>query len=280
MFSNYHTHTRFCDGADSPEELVLEAIRLGCPEIGFSGHSHFNEDVCSMSEAGTLAYCEEIRRLQKKYEGSIRIRLGIEQDIFSEIDRSCFEYVIGAVHYVETNGVRYAVDESRESFLQTVREVYGGDCYAFAEDYYALVGSLRERTHCDVIAHFDLITKYNEGCCLFDTEHPRYRRAADAAMERLCLSDPHRDDERTALQPLPSGQGTAAAAGSSVPCLLEINTGAMARGYRTEPYPEPRLTEKWLSMGGELILSSDCHDRRKLLCGFEEAAHWPHREIL
>ena len=29
MFSNYHTHSLFCDGADSPEELVQEAIRLG-----------------------------------------------------------------------------------------------------------------------------------------------------------------------------------------------------------------------------------------------------------
>ena len=44
MESNYHTHSTFCDGADSPEELVIEAIRLGCPEIGFSGHSYLKED--------------------------------------------------------------------------------------------------------------------------------------------------------------------------------------------------------------------------------------------
>ena len=50
MFSNYHTHTTYCDGANTPEELVLEAIRLGCPELGFSGHSHLAEDSCSMSE--------------------------------------------------------------------------------------------------------------------------------------------------------------------------------------------------------------------------------------
>ena len=31
--SNYHTHTRYCDGRDRPEELVREAIRLGCPEL-------------------------------------------------------------------------------------------------------------------------------------------------------------------------------------------------------------------------------------------------------
>ena len=58
-YSNYHTHTTYCDGADSPEELVLEAIRLGCPEIGFSGHSYLEEDTGSMSPEGTVDYCRE-----------------------------------------------------------------------------------------------------------------------------------------------------------------------------------------------------------------------------
>ena len=61
--NNYHTHTTFCDGKDSPESLVQEAIRLGCAEIGFSGHSHLAEDEGSMTEEGTEAYCAEIRRL-------------------------------------------------------------------------------------------------------------------------------------------------------------------------------------------------------------------------
>ena len=87
MFSNYHTHTTYCDGADTPEELVLEAIRLGCPELGFSGHSHLTEDTGSMSEAETLAYCREVNRLKEKYRDRITLRLGIEQDmIVSHVD--------------------------------------------------------------------------------------------------------------------------------------------------------------------------------------------------
>ena len=117
MESNYHTHTTFCDGADSPEELVAEAIRLGCPEIGFSGHSYLEEDSGCMSKQGTQEYCREIRRLREKYRDQITIRLGIEQDIFSEVDRQDFDFIIGAVHYIEKNGKKYAVDESREGFL-------------------------------------------------------------------------------------------------------------------------------------------------------------------
>ncbi len=251
-YSNYHTHTTFCDGADSPEELILEAIRLGCPEIGFSGHSHLAEDTGSMTEQGTLDYCREIRRLQKRFNDRIVVRLGIEQDYFSEIDRTLFDYVIGAVHYVEKDGLKYAVDESRDSFLLTVDEVYGGDFYAFAEDYYELVGNLCDQTGCDIIAHFDLITKYNEGNALFDLNHPRYSAAADRALERLMQKD----------------------------VLLEVNSGAMARGYRSQPYPQKRILDQWLAAGKELILSSDCHDRRYLLYGFEEMKQIPHRETL
>ena len=39
IFANYHTHTTFCDGRDTPEQLVQEALRLGCPARGFFGHS-------------------------------------------------------------------------------------------------------------------------------------------------------------------------------------------------------------------------------------------------
>lgn len=252
MFSNYHTHTCFCDGSDSPEELVLEAIRLGCPEIGFSGHSFLPGQNWCMTETGTLEYCDEIHRLQTKYKDNIKVRLGIEQDIRSEIDRSRFEYIIGAVHYVPKNGRFYSVDESRESFIRAVNEAWAGDYYAFAEDYYTQVADMWDITRCAVVAHFDLLTKYNEGQCLFRTDHPRYMAAADQALDRLIQS----------------------------PCLMEINTGAIARGYRTEAYPEKRIVECWLSAGKELLLSADCHQKSMLLCCFEKYQHLPHREVL
>ena len=252
MESNYHTHTTFCDGADNPEELVAEAIRLGCPEIGFSGHSYLEEDSGCMSKQGTQEYCREIRRLREKYRDQITIRLGIEQDVFSEVDRQEFDFIIGAVHYVEKNGKKYAVDESREGFLFLLEEIYSGDAYALAEDYYALVSQVYQRTHCDIIAHFDLITKYNEDGCYFETSHPRYRSAAEGALEALLSS----------------------------PCLLEVNTGAMARGYRSEPYPEKRLRDRWLASGKELIFSSDCHEKQNLLFGFDRLKGLKHRDRL
>ena len=112
--SNYHTHTCFCDGKNTPEEMVLEAIRLGCPELGFSGHSYTAFDPePSMSPEETQAYISAVRQLQKKYAAQIKIRLGIEQDYYSETSTQGYDYVIGSVHFLKKDGMYLPVDHSK-----------------------------------------------------------------------------------------------------------------------------------------------------------------------
>ena len=40
VISNFHTHTVYSDGKDTPEDIILEALRLGCSAIGFSDDSY------------------------------------------------------------------------------------------------------------------------------------------------------------------------------------------------------------------------------------------------
>ena len=70
IFANYHTHTTFCDGRDTPERLVQEAIRLGCPALGFSGHSYAFYDAACMPKENIRPYQAEIRRLQSAYSSA------------------------------------------------------------------------------------------------------------------------------------------------------------------------------------------------------------------
>ncbi len=240
---NDHTHTCYCDGKNTPEELIQEALRRGCPELGFSGHSYtpFDESYC-MSQQGTKAYQEEVRALQKKYRGSIRIFLGVEQDYYSNQLTDAYSYVIGSVHYVKKEDHYLPVDERREMQIAAVNRWYGGDFYAFAEDYYRTVADLYRRTRCNVIGHFDLMTKFNEDNALFDTQHPRYRAEVHKALDVLLQE----------------------------PVVFELNTGAMARSYRTIPYPDEEIIRRIRRSGKELLLSSDCHDASQLLFGFEQ----------
>lgn len=53
--------------------------------------------------------------------------------------------------------------------------------------------------------------------------------------------------------------------------IFEINTGAMSRGYRSEPYPHAILLQYIHDHGGKACITSDCHARQNLDCGFDIA---------
>ena len=46
--ANLHTHTTWCDGKNTAEEMVRSAIESGFDVLGFSGHSYtsFDESYC------------------------------------------------------------------------------------------------------------------------------------------------------------------------------------------------------------------------------------------
>ena len=183
MIQNLHTHATFCDGKNSPEELVHEAIRMDMDALGFSSHAPLaGQEDWTMSPEDVPRYRAEILRLRKQYVGRLEIFLGLEQDYYSPPPGEGWDYLIGSVHCVEKGGRLLSVDSLPEDFVRSARQYYGGDFYAFAQDYYRLVGDVAEKTGCQIVGHFDLIAKFNEGDRLFDTSHPRY---ANAALEAL-----------------------------------------------------------------------------------------------
>lgn len=245
MIQNLHTHTTFCDGRNTPEEMVLAALSLGMDSLGFSGHAPcpVPGDDAGMKAEAVPSYRAEILRLREAYAGRLDILLGIEQDYFLFENQEPWDYVIGSVHYVPKDGACLAVDYSEEDFIRNVEEHYHGDYYAFAEDYYRLVGEIPEKTGCQIVGHFDLVTKFNEGDRLFDTGHPRYVSAALEALDRLARRD----------------------------VICEINTGAMSRGYRTVPYPSPALLRAMRERGLPICVTGDSHSADALLHAFPQA---------
>lgn len=241
--ADWHTHTTWCDGADTPAAMARAALERGMEGLGFSGHSYtaFDESYC-MSKEGTLAYRREIAALKEEYAGRLRILCGIEQDAASGESTASYDYVIGSVHYVKPGTDYLPVDESAAAQHRAVETAYGGDWYAFAEDYFETLGGVVRRTGADIIGHFDLIAKFNERERLFDERHPRYRAAWKRAADRLLA------EKR----------------------VFELNTGAVSRGYRSVPYPAPEILAYLLAHGARLILSSDSHRAGTLCYGFEE----------
>ena len=94
---NLHTHSTFCDGENTPEELVIEAIVRGFDSIGFSTHSYVPCSGIGSLEA-LECYKQEILRLKNAYRDQIKIFLGLEYDIYSDHGPEGCEYTIASVH--------------------------------------------------------------------------------------------------------------------------------------------------------------------------------------
>lgn len=238
-----HMHTAYCDGKDTPEDMVLSAVDKGLDTVGISSHSYtfFDESYC-MQKEDIPRYIAELRYLRAKYFDRIHVLCGVEQDYYSDYPTDEFDYIIGSVHYIKVGDEYIPVDESVEILRAAVQKHFGGDVYALCELYFDTVADVAEKTRCDIIGHFDLISKFIEREPLFDTEHPRYVKAWKAAVDRLVTYD--------------------------VP--FEINTGAISRGYRTQPYPDEEMIAYIKAKGGRLILSSDAHSKENIAYKFEE----------
>lgn len=244
---NYHTHSTYCDGKNSPEEIVLAACSQGIKVLGFSGHSPLPNENWTMTEEGLEKYREEILFLKEKYKDKLEILLGLEQDILSKPPKGEYDFIIGAVHGIETpDGILY-MDSTADILKAGIKKHFENDPMIVAERYFELVRELCEKTKADIIAHLDLLTKFDEkeSAPLFDSKNPRYINAAKKAIEKLSKSE---------KKP-----------------LFEINTGAMARGYRTTPYPSKELLRIIRDCGCDVIINSDCHDMRMLTHGFDKA---------
>jgi len=88
--ADYHTHTVFSHGKNTPEENVLSAIEKGLKKIAITDHApgHIFYGV-----KNTGAYIQTVEDLKRKYAGKIEVLLGLELNIVSfdgelEVDKS------------------------------------------------------------------------------------------------------------------------------------------------------------------------------------------------
>ena len=239
---NLHQHCTFCDGKDTPEEVVLEAIAKGFGAIGFSSHCYMPIVEYSMTAESTKDYCKEINRLKGVYGDRIDVFLGLEYDPCCPIKPEGYDYVIGSVHGLYLNGADYEFDGIPAHYQKMIDAHFAGDGLAFAKEYYRQLAQLPDKADIDIIGHFDLITRYQEMQPMFDWNDKAYRNAAIEAAEALAGRVP----------------------------LFELNTGAVARGNRTTPYPQDFIVKELHRLGFGVVISSDCHKKQLMDFWFEE----------
>ena len=239
--SNAHCHTTFCDGKNTPEEMIVAALARDFVSLGFSIHGWAPYEPTPVSLAKEAEYRAELLRLREKYRGRIEILIGAERDCLYERDFSDYEYLIDSAHCLLRDGEYLYIDRSEQHTADNVARHFGGDYYAYCRAYFQQEAELCAKSSAAFIGHIDLVSKFNEGYKHFDETDPRYLTPALEAVE--------------------------IAVRRGLP--IEMNSGAINRGYRTSPYPAPALLQRIRALGGEIIINSDAHAAIHLDAGFD-----------
>ncbi len=257
--TNYHTHTTFCDGKNTAEEMVNAAIKANFDILGFSSHSMYPfGSTWHLSPSNHDEYCDKINWLKETYRSQLEIYLGFEADFIDGICNPHFsnyrefspDYLIGAVHYVPGNTGYFEADGSFDEVRQKIDSVFKGNVKKAVQAYFAAEREMLKKGSFTFMAHPDLIRKQNslknEKGPLFHENESWYKKeisltAKDIAQAGVCV---------------------------------EINTGGMARGYMDLPYPSAYFMEKLFEYKVPLTINSDSHSVKTLDYWFEEAVQY------
>ena len=245
--SNCHTHTQFCDGKSTAEEMVISAIEKGFTSLGFSGHSpmDFKND-WGMTEEKLPLYIAEIGRLKEKYKDRIEIICGIELDAdYIGVDLSDFVYSIGSVHQLRFGDEVYYLDYSADETRRCIDNHFGGNASLLAKAYFERLADFVVDTPVTLVAHFDLIQKFCKTDDIFDESDEIYRESALNAVRKILEAKPG--------------------------MIFEVNTGAMYRKGNEMPYPSKFILDEIKRLGGRVTISSDSHNTESVDYGYEVA---------
>jgi len=252
MMTNYHTHSTWCDGKDSPRKMIQAAVAKNFAAIGFSSHAMLPEDDTDwvLTPEKAVRYAAEIRALAAEYKDVIRVLCGVEADYVrggANPDRKTYaaispDYVIGSVHFVVApDGARVPVDNEPGLLFDGIRDHFGGDAQAYVRAYFAQEREMVAQFDFDVVAHPDLVRKFN-------VKHPHFDETADWYREELV---------KTADALAASGK------------LTEVNTGAISRGWLNDAYPSAAFRELLRARGVRFVLSADAHVADAIDCAFD-----------
>ena len=250
--TNFHVHSSFCDGKDTPEMIAHAALERGIAILGFSSHSMYPfSSGWHIPTKEHAAYAAEIARLKKLYEGKLKIWCGFEADYIAGVCAPDFDhykefkpdYLIGSVHFVLGEKGFIEADGSAKEVLRGIQKHFAGSAKRAVQEYFALERQMLKTCRFTFLGHADVIRKPNAQGLLFDEESSWYKSEVDTLAHEIAKSG----------------------------VCVEINTGGILRGGMKTPYPAPRFLSVLHDLNVPVTINTDAHTIDGLDFWFEDA---------
>lgn len=254
MLSNYHTHSRFCDGKGELRDYAELALAHGFTALGFSGHAPLPfKNSFSIPDKDYPAYCDGVRALKEEYRSRLDIRLGLEIDYVPGvcdnfrplIEQGGLDYCIGGVHLVthpdDTAWLRSYPEEAaqriwfidgphHETYDEGLQRVFHGDIRRGVTAFFHQSNAMIESQRPTIVAHFNKIVMHNRD--RYFSEHDKWY--LDLVHETIALI-------------------------REVGCIAEVNTRGIYKKRHNDFYPSRELLQYMNTLGIPVIVSTDAH---------------------
>jgi histidinol-phosphatase (PHP family) len=253
-YFSYHTHTQYCDGKSTTEELVLRAIELDLTAIGFSSHAPLpKKEVWSMASDMLENYIAEVQGLKQKYKSKIQIYLSLEIDYIPGVTRSFedfkkesnLDYTIGSVHLVKAKSESefWFLDGPDTNYIHGIEVLFDGDVQKAVTAYYNQLIEMIETQKPDVVGHVDKVKMNNMGC-FFSEDEKWYVDLLDRIIEVIKNSD----------------------------TIVEVNTRGIYKKKTNSFFPDAYFLKECKRKSIPVTISSDAHHVDELVLGFDSAS--------
>ena len=247
---NLHSHTEFCDGRNTMQEMIEAARLKGFGVWGFTPHAPIGiESPCNMKEDDVPLYLSQIERLRVLYP-DMKILLGMEVDYLDgargpackSVGGYGLDYVIGSVHFIPNQeGLFVDIDGSANRFRENLERHFGGDLDYVVRTFWRQTQAMIRHGGLDIVGHIDKIAQNASSVRpdIEDTEE--YRQMAEETIEMAV-------EKKLAI---------------------EINTKHYEKYGRF--YPNPRYWERIVRAGVSMPINTDAHDVGGIMGGYTEA---------
>lgn len=228
---DHHTHTKFGDGKDTPEDMARTAKRAGIDVIGFSEHfprppgydyptEGFNHTALA---SGWFDFASAVSRMKLSPDDKPKVLFGTEIDYLPDDEEGLradlsafnFDFIIGSVHMIGKWGFDYSHKEWEGRDVDEIYDTYWENMFRM------LKGGLF-----DFVGHLDIVK-------VFRDFHPPRRDHTDSAREFL------RQVAKKGLS-------------------IEINSGGLRKQCK-ELSPSAELIKEAVDLKIPLTFGSDAH---------------------
>jgi histidinol-phosphatase (PHP family) len=253
-WTNFHSHTKYCDGTNPAVDYLLEAEKNGLMAYGYSSHAPTPYPSCkwAMKLEDLNQYCSDVNTL--KNSSDVEVYLSLEIDYVPNemgpsskwVSDANLDYTLGSIHFVDFHQEHepWEIDGPLSEFEKGLNGIFGGNIKSAVKRYYEITRHMVENDCPQIIGHLDKIKMQNTRKRFFDETEDWYIKEIAETIECIAATD----------------------------SIVEINTRGLYKKRATDTYPGGVVLDMLKDQNVPIMLNSDGHHPSEIIREFESTA--------